>query len=175
MPDAISPTEDPSAYQAHLLGLAGPGDPGASLDAMSSELHALITRAGDDIRKRPAAGEWSVVEIVGHMLDAEVVVSTRVRWILSEDRPDLPGYDQDKWVEALAYRRADPVQLVSTWEALRRVNVELWRNTPAEHRYRVGVHRERGEESFELTLRLLAGHDRFHLDQGRHTLEQVRA
>ena len=40
---------------------------------------------------------------------------------------------------------------------------------------RYGVHAERGTESFELLFRMLAGHDRFHLDQARRTLEAVRA
>jgi hypothetical protein len=51
----------------------------------------------------------------------------------------------------------------------------LWRRTPVEQRSRYGIHRERGPESYELTFRLLAGHDRFHLDQARRALEQVRA
>jgi hypothetical protein len=32
---------------------------------------------------------------------------------------------------------------------------------------RVGLHEERGPESLDLSFRLVAGHDRFHLDQAR--------
>jgi hypothetical protein len=174
MPDAISPTDDPAAYQQLLLSLAGPGDPGAVLEAGIIDLHALLAEAGEDLRTRPAEGEWSVIELIGHMLDAEMVCGTRLRWILSQDRPELPGYDQDQWVTALEYEAADPQQLAATWEALRRANIALWRQTPDALRSRVGVHRERGEESFELTTRILAGHDRFHVDQARRTLTQVR-
>ena len=61
------------------------------------------------------------------------------------------------------------------FDALRRANLELWRRTPVEDRARFGVHDERGPESYELTFRLAAGHDRFHLAQARRTLAEVKA
>jgi hypothetical protein len=36
------------------------------------------------------------------------------------------------------------------------------------------VHAERGNESFDLLFRMIAGHDRFHLAQGRRALEAAR-
>jgi hypothetical protein len=36
------------------------------------------------------------------------------------------------------------------------------------------MHEERGPESFELTFRLAAGHDRFHLAQAERALAAVR-
>ena len=57
--------------------------------------------------------------------------------------------------------------MLAAFEALRAANLDLWRRTPVEQRSRFGLHRERGPESYELTFKLLAGHDRFHLDQAR--------
>jgi hypothetical protein len=37
------------------------------------------------------------------------------------------------------------------------------------------MHAERGPESVDLTFRLMAGHDRFHLAQARRALDAVRA
>jgi len=37
------------------------------------------------------------------------------------------------------------------------------------------MHRERGPESYDLTFRLAAGHDRVHLAQARRALTAVRA
>ena len=36
------------------------------------------------------------------------------------------------------------------------------------------MHRERGPESYELTTRLSAGHDRVHIAQARRTLARLR-
>ena len=73
------------------------------------------------------------------------------------------------------YNDADPEALLRLLEALRPLNVALFRAAGPEERSRVAVHAERGPESFETTYRLMVGHDRFHLDQMRATLEQVRS
>ena len=61
------------------------------------------------------------------------------------------------------------------FEPLRAANLRLWHETPPEGRARVGIHSERGPESFELTFRLYAGHDIFHIDQATRTLDLLRA
>jgi hypothetical protein len=37
----------------------------------------------------------------------------------------------------------------------------------------VGIHAERGPESYDLTFRMLAGHDRFHLEQARRAISAL--
>jgi len=58
---------------------------------------------------------------------------------------------------------------------LRAANLRLWASSRPEDRARIGIHRERGPESYDLTFRLLAGHDRVHLDQAERALATVRA
>jgi hypothetical protein len=165
---------DARAYQAHLLGLLGADDPAAVQAATPAAVRALVAEAGPDLRQRPAAGEWSVLGCLAHLVDGEVVSAARYRWILAEERPDLIGYDQDRWVDRLHDEREDPEALLALFEALRRANLELWARTPEADRERVGLHRERGPESFRLLFSLMAGHDRFHLDQARHALATAR-
>jgi hypothetical protein len=104
------------------------------------------------------------------MLDAEVIASARYRWILSEDQPRLVGYDQELWMERLRHPKEDPEELLATFEALRAANMSLWARATDEDRSRLGIHEERGPESYELTFRLIAGHDRNHLAQARDAL-----
>lgn len=168
------PVAEPNAYQAMLLGILGDDDPAVVQSGTPAELRALVADAGPDLRTPPAPGEWSLIELIGHITDAEIVASGRSRWILAHDKPPIPGYDQDLWASRLRHRDADPEELLALFEALRTANLALWRRTPVEDRSRIGIHAERGPESYELTFRLLAGHDRFHVDQARRTLEQVR-
>ena len=115
-----------------------------------------------------------MLECVGHAVDAEIVTSARYRWIVAHDEPALIGYDQDLSVDRLRHRDDDPQRLLEVLAALRASNIELWRrSSEAEHR-RFGVHAERGNESFDLLFRMIAGHDRFHLAQGRRALEAAR-
>ena len=143
--------------------------------ATPASLRALLADAGADLRSRPEPKEWSVYECIAHIADAELVVGGRYRWILAHDQPELVPYDQDLWIDRLHTGDEEPADLLATFEALRTANLDLWRRTPVEQRSRFGLHRERGPESYELTFKLLAGHDRFHLDQARRALEAVRA
>jgi hypothetical protein len=169
------PVSEPNAYQRLLVGLVGGDDPVEIQLATPSAWRELVTAAGVDLRTRPAEGEWSVVELLGHAVDGELVVSGRYRWIIAHDTPAILGYDQDLWVDRLRHRDDDPEALLGLFDALRRANLELWRRTPTEDRARFGVHDERGPESYELTFQLAAGHDRVHLAQARKTLDAVRA
>lgn len=174
-PTTIDPVSQPREYQELLLGLVGEDDPAALQEEAASLLEAVLADAGELLRARPAESEWSVVELLGHILDAETVATARYRWILAHDRPPLVGYDQDLWVQRLHHQDADPAELLGQFRALRSANLALWARSTPEERSRVGIHQERGEESYDLTFRLIAGHDRFHLNQMRRTLQQVRS
>ena len=171
-PDPVSAS---AAYQRLLLDLLGDDDPAVVQAATPGAIRALVAEAGPDLRTRPEPKEWSVLEVIGHHVDGEIVVSGRYRWILAHDTPDILGYDQDLWVDGLRHAEDDPELLLRVFDALREANLDLWRRTPAADRARFGVHSERGPESYELTFQLAAGHDRFHLDQARRSLAAVRA
>jgi hypothetical protein len=166
---------DPQAYQRRLVGLVGDDDPAAVQAATGAAWRALVDEAGPDLRTRPAPGEWSVLECLGHALDGELVMSGRYRWALAEDDPEIVGYDQDRWVTALDHGRADPGDLLRLFDALRAANLALWNATAPALRARTVRHRERGPESMGLMFTMTAGHDRFHLAQARRALTSVRA
>jgi hypothetical protein len=169
------PVADPKGYQDLLIGLVGADDPAEVQSAALGTIRALVAEAGPALRTRPEPGEWSVLECIAHVVDAEVVASGRYRWILAQDQPELIGYDQDLWVDRLHQPTEEADELLAMFEPLRRANLALWQRTPAAQRDRVGLHRERGRESYGLTFTLIAGHDRFHLAQARRALERLRS
>jgi DinB family protein len=167
---SFDPIAEPDAYRRSLLAALGEDDPAAVQAATPAALRALVAEAGDRLRARPAPGEWSALECIGHIVDGELVVSGRYRWIVAEEEPDLVGYDQDSWVSGLHHAEADPAVLLAMFDGLRASNLDLWARLPVADRARAGLHRERGPESYELTFRMLAGHDRVHLRQAREAL-----
>jgi DinB superfamily len=171
----LDPTKPGYEYQSLLLSYVGKDDPAQVQAKTPRILRALVAEAGPNLRTRPAPSEWSVMELIGHIVDGELASSVRYRWIVAHDTPELPGYDQDLWVSRLRHEDADPDDLLTAFEGLRALNLALWGQLPVADRSRVGMHLERGPESYELTFALLAGHDRIHVDQARRTLEQVRA
>jgi hypothetical protein len=169
------PVTAAAAYQASLLAALGGDDPAVAQASTPSAIRELLVEAGPDLRTPPEPGEWSVLECVGHIVDAELVSSGRYRWIIAHDEPELVGYDQALWVARLHHGEDDPAALLDLFEALRRSNLALWARFGAPDGERIGMHRERGPESYDLTFRLLAGHDRVHLGQARRALASVRA
>ncbi len=168
------PVTAPQAYQQHLVALVGDDDSAVVQRATPARVRALLADAADEGALRPADGEWSVLECLAHMVDAELVASGRYRWILAHDEPELIGYDQDAWVDRLHAPVEAADELLASFSALRAANLALWERTTDVGRDRVGIHRERGPESYRLTFTLIAGHDRFHVDQAERALAAIR-
>jgi hypothetical protein len=164
------PIGDPQAYQDFLLAALDDDDPAAVQAGTPAALREVAGEAGVHLRTRPAPGEWSALEVMGHILDAEIVVSSRYRFIVAHDEPPLIGYDQDRWVQGLHHNDDDVTALLDHFEAMRLANLAMWRRSNPAERGRVGLHDERGPESYDLTFRLAAGHDRVHLVQVRDAL-----
>jgi hypothetical protein len=154
------------AYVRALLDLLGNHDP---LEIAAEQLPWLERRTAglDDatLRRPEAPGKWSVIEVIQHLADSEIVLAWRTRQILTEDRPVIQGYDQDAWARTLGYA-AMPLDLaLAQLRGVRAANLRLWRSlTPAE-RARVGMHSERGPESLDLLVRMMGAHDLVHRRQ----------
>jgi hypothetical protein len=169
---AADPVGDPQGYQKELLALLGGQDP---VEVLTSTPLTIRERTGalseELLARRPAAGEWSVAELLGHLWDAEIANSFRGRAILAQDTPRLAGYDQDAWATL-----AKPPfgELLDAFTALRRANLALLRGTPEDSWVRYGIHEERGPTSYRLLIETTAGHDRAHLLQLEQTIAAVR-
>lgn len=163
--------EHARAYVAAILELLGDRDPLQVLRATPARLEDLIDSTPRDVLDRPEApGKWSMTQVLAHLADSDLVWGWRLRLILAQDRPELTGYDQDKWASRLGYADVDPSDAVAMFTVLRNTNLRLLDRATPEDLQRVGIHRERGEESLAHQLKLYAGHDILHLNQ----LERVR-
>ena len=161
---------DPQAYRDRLFTLLGDRDPLEVLARTASALADIVLEhSATVLRTRPAEGEWTPNEVIGHLADSEWVYGYRLRLILSEVEPVLLGTNQDLWVARLRHNERQPSELVEEFGAMRQLNLALWRQlSPAELK-RTGRHDQRGPESLETMLRMMAGHDLSHLDQiARH-------
>jgi len=158
-------------YTRALLGLLGDRDPLSVLEQTPSELTRRLTGlTRDDLARPEKPGKWSMLQVLRHLADSDLVWGYRLRRIIAEDRPAIHGYDQDQWADRLHYDRADGAEALAEFRALRAGHVRLLRSLGPADRKRVGVHSERGEESIEHMMRMMAGHDTLHLNQ----LDRIR-
>ncbi len=105
---------------------------------------AMRTTDDQTIRRRPAFGEWSAIEVLGHMIDKMVHWSNRVQRILLEERPLLPTYDQDTEVREHEYQQADPIVLHERLQQQCEHFATLVASLPSSTLQREGVHSEYG-------------------------------
>jgi hypothetical protein len=98
-------------------------------------------------------------------VDSEWVYGYRLRLVLCEDEPAIQGTAQDLWVARQRHNGREPMELVGMFGTMRRFNLTLWRRVPPADWSRTGRHNERGQESLDEMLRMVAGHDLSHLDQ----------
>jgi DinB superfamily len=83
------------------------------LMSIPSDFAALLGGISDQqLRHRPGTGEWSAIEVVGHMVDKMTMWRGRVEQIRVEDTPQLPGYDQDAFVREHDYQHAELLTLL---------------------------------------------------------------
>jgi hypothetical protein len=143
--------------------------------ATAKKLEGLIESVPpSELGKRPAAGRWSVSEIVAHLGDAEIVTGFRLRFILGAPGSPISAYDQDSWVTSGHYEQRNPRKSVEQFRVLREANLALLESlTPEQWKY-YGMHSERGQETIEHIVRMAAGHDINHLQQIERILPAKR-
>lgn len=131
--------------------------------ALGLELRALPPEL---CRWRPGEQEWSANETLGHLIEAERRgFNGRIRRILADDRPQLPGWNQ---VEVAASRRdleREPAALLAEFEALRADSVALVRGLSRDQLDRGGEHAQVGRVTVRDLLHEWQHHDRNHLKQ----------
>jgi uncharacterized damage-inducible protein DinB len=120
------------------------------LRAVPADFRAAVTSLDDGaLRRRPAAGEWSAVEVLGHIIDKMEAWATRVERIAAEDRPLLRSYDQDAYVRERGYQERPLQELLDSLTQASSHFADVVERLPAAALDREGVH----EESGPITLR----------------------
>jgi DinB superfamily len=154
-----------SEYRERLLGLLVRDDPYAVLAATPARLSELLAGLGPEGLERPfGPGKWTGRHVFAHLADVEQGVGFRIRQVVTDaDGYRVQAFDQDLW--ARPYGKLDARAAFRSFEGLRAWNLGYYRALGPEDLAKVGLHPERGEESVDTMIRMLAGHDRNHLAQ----------
>jgi uncharacterized damage-inducible protein DinB len=143
---------------------------GQDLVKVQSTTNKRLARLVKDIptaklRKRPAPDKWSVAEILAHFADVEIVIGWRMRSILGAPGTPVQAYDQNAWVITGHYEKRDPHKSIEIHRVLREANLALLKSLNPDQWKHYGQHSERGRESIEQIVRMVAGHDINHIRQ----------
>lgn len=162
-------------YTQRLLSYAGEKDPLRLQQAAPKKLASLLKgKTSKQLMRRPAPDKWSVAEITAHLADAELAISWRLRQVLANNAVPIQAYDQDLWAKTFNYAKRDSKQSLATYTALREANIALLKSVSRRLWDNYGVHQERGNESVNHVIRMVAGHDLNHLMQIEKILKPKR-
>jgi hypothetical protein len=146
--------------------VVGPGDVRQWIDeieAFPATLRAVVdplTPAQLETPYRP--GGWRVSQVVHHLADSHMNSYLRFKWALTEDRPTIKPYAEERWAE-LHDSAATPVAVsLRLLEALHARWVVLLRGMSPEELKREFVHPESGTTRLESYVALYAWHGRHH-------------
>ena len=123
--------------------------------------------AGPNALDEAKDGGWTPRQIVHHLADGELTSAVRLRRLLAEDAPEIVGYDQDAYADALDYAGLPVEPALRAVEAARAATSELLDRLTDEQWARAGRHTEVGPYGVETWLEIYAAHPHDHADQIR--------
>ena len=168
--------ETAQQYTQRLLGHVAGRDPFKIQAGTPKRLAALIKNTTPaKLRKRPAPGKWSVMEILAHLGDAEIVAAWRYRSMLGAPGTPIQAYDQNAWLAAGRYNERNALECLEVFRSARAANLGLLKRLKPEQWKHSGMHAERGEESVAHLMHMMAGHDLNHMQQIERILKPVPA
>jgi len=161
---SVDGIKDP--YTKRILSNILQKDPLRIYAETPSRLMRLVGGLSDKQMRAPRkGGNWSVAQIVAHLCDAELVMGYRIRKVIAESKPRLESYDQDRWAKNLHYLDTDVRTNLRLLRALRDSHLSLLAALKPRELRRYGIHSERGKETVERMVQMLAGHDVNHIRQ----------
>jgi len=126
---------------------------------------ALEGFPAESLTAHPIPGKWSAREIVHHLADSEGTSAIRLRRLLVEDKPLIPGYDQDLFASKLRYNERDMAPSLEAFRAARSTTAQLLGLMSDDDWKREGVHSESGRYTPEDWLIIYAAHAHNHAEQ----------
>lgn len=133
------------------------------IEALPSNLRGLVSGLSDehlDSRYRPDG--WTVRQVVHHLADSHMNSMIRFRWAVTEDRPRIKPYFEDR-VAALPDYQLVPVDLsLDLLDALHRRWGSFLRLLGPEELSREFIHPETGVVRLDWNIGLYAWHGRHH-------------
>ena len=109
-----------------------------------------------------AKGKWTLKELIQHIIDTERVFCYRALCFARNDKTELPGFDQDVFVNNCNANDLDFYDLLDEMQNLRKSTIQLYKSFSNEALLRIGI-----ASSNKISVRalgyLFSGHQLHHL------------
>lgn len=112
--------------------------------------------------QRPSTAEWSVADVLGHLIIVERLSLKRLQRVAETERPIIESIHPNE----AAHDLTQPVAaLLADFEQARAETLSFLHSLKAGQWQRTGVHSSRGKMSLRALVQFLSEHDTVHLNQ----------
>jgi uncharacterized damage-inducible protein DinB len=134
-------------------------------------LYAVSGLSPEHELARPGPGAWSIAELVAHLVDADLVISDRIKRVMAEDNPTLLAFDENAWIRRLDSQSMPVEEGVNLFVAYRHWMTRILKQCTEADFARAGQHSQAGRK----TLADLVAGAVSHLDHHLRFLHGKRA
>ncbi len=150
-------------YANYIQRAQGKGDVIAALQQQIKDISSALGKLTEkQARFRNGPEEWSIKQIVSHLIDAERVFSYRLLCISRDDKTPLPGFEQGDYVHESGADELEFEDLLNEFEYLRRANILAVKNIREESAGRMGT-ASGAAVSARALIYMLVGHVEHHM------------
>lgn len=159
--DRPRPSEFDPFYAGYIDSVPA-GDVLTTLTQQADDLRSLLTPLpAATWRHRYAPAKWSVAEVLGHLCDAERILSYRALRFARGDRTPVPGFEENDYVPMGRFDDRAPHSLLAEFGMVRSATLALFRHLPDDAPERTGTANGAGI-SVRALLYIITGHQRHH-------------
>jgi hypothetical protein len=124
--------DEVASFFAGYVGRVPAGDIVDILRAQLEATQALLAPLSHaQLLARPKPDDWNILEVLGHVTDAEQVFAYRALRIARGDATPLAGFEQDDYVRAAHCSDQPLEELLEAYAAQRRATIALLRGLDA--------------------------------------------
>ncbi len=136
----------------------------AEIESLPERLRTLVGGLDDEQLDTPyRPGGWSVRQVVHHLVDSHLNSYVRFKWALTEERPVIKAYWEDRWAELADYRDTPLEVSLDLLESLHARWCVLLRALGPADLEREFVHPDSGPMTLGANIGAYAWHGRHHL------------
>ena len=155
---SMSTTQFPENWPDHLRSLLAAFDAGPRLLQ-----DALNDFSPIQLRTPSPPGAWSVLQIVCHIADFELIYADRMKRVIAEEQPTLFGGDPDLFAAKLAYPQRNLTEELDVISSVRRQISRFLKTLQPGAFERTGLHSVDGPLTLTRLLERIAGHIPHHV------------
>jgi len=156
------PPEEYSPFATGYVNLVPDNHVIELLDRLMESSYQLFSKLTDEQAAYAyALGKWTIKQVLGHMIDTERTFAYRAL-VFSRNYIELPGFDQDIYVNNTDFNAQSIQDLAAEFKATRLSNIYMIRGFSEEQLLRTGIASDH-LFSVRAFVYMMAGHELHHL------------